>query len=610
MKRQDYIIFFALIALLFAWPNIYKMFFEDGSKPAPATKEQPLTEPDASMESSPVDPAMQPVEKTELPSTETSKPPAALTADAETGPQIEETFAVITNESLRLVFSSRGAALIGATLVDYRESLPSDSELVTFDFSDRSALAYHGIAGWSEKNDFTIGASPEGDRLTFDRSTDAGIAFRREVSFGSNYMVVVRDTFVNESDVEISLGQHRIRTGAIPEESAHSDLAGMINMGVDALPPASGVENWGKDIPGQFKNQREEQELDRLPEEITFQPSPKGADWVSAKNKYFVQILMPDGDGADWIEVYARRQVTDAEKAGARVKDAVVTAVAASLGFQNQNLLPGESYTRTYEYYVGPKNYTILSTLSYNRDGAMGFEENAYLDFLVVPAAKLLLRLLNFLYDHVYANYGVAIILLTLIVKIVFWPVTHKGTESMRRMAAIQPLMAEIKEKYKDNPQKMQQAMMGLYKEHKINPLGGCLPMLVQIPVFFALFVVLRISIELRFAEFLWISDLSAPERILEFGFTIPLLGWDALNILPLLMTVTMVIQQKLTPAAGDPQQQKIMLVMMPAMMLFFLYNFASGLALYWTTQNVLMILQQLIYKQRKKHELVVAAKA
>jgi YidC/Oxa1 family membrane protein insertase len=610
MKRQDYVLFFVLIALLFAWPNVYKKFFGDQSLPAQAKPEQPLTETGAVKESSPVDPAIEPAVKPEPSITTASEKIVPTLADDESESQTEETFAVITNDSLRLVFSSRGAALIGATLVNYRESLPADSELVAFDFSDRSALAYDGIAGWSDKSDFAISASPEGDRISFERATDAGLAFRRDVSFGSNYMVIVRDTFVNQSDAEMSLGQHRIRTGAIPEESAHSDLAGMINMGVDALPPATGVENWGKDIPGQFKNQREEKELPSLPEEITFQPSPKGADWVAAKNKYFVQILMPEGEGADWIDIYASRQVTDAERAGARVKDAVVSSVAASLGFQNQNLVPGESYTRTYEYYVGPKNYTILSTLSYNRDGAMGFEENAYLDFLVVPAAKLLLRLLNFLYDHVYANYGVAIILLTLIVKIVFWPITHKGTESMRRMASIQPLMAEIKEKYKDNPQKMQQAMMGLYKEHKINPLGGCLPMLVQIPVFFALFVVLRIAIELRFAEFLWISDLSAPERIIEFGFTIPLLGWDALNILPLLMTVTMVIQQKLTPAAGDPQQQKIMMIMMPAMMLFFLYNFASGLALYWTTQNVLMIVQQLIYKQRKKHELVVTAKA
>ena len=606
MKRQDYIIFFLLIGLLFAWPNLYKAFFED-KKPSDA--EPTLTEP-ADI-AAPVDTASEaPVASPTEPvvSAAAEIVPAAAVTEAEASkPAAEEVFAVITNDSLRLVFSSRGATMVGATLVNYRETLPVDSDLVTFDFSHRSALAYTGIAGWSETSDFNVEASADGDRITFDRAADtSGIAFRREVSFGSNYLVVVRDTFINESDAEVSLGQHRIRTGPIPEESAHADLAGMINMGVDALPPASGVENWGKDIPGQFKNQREEQELPTLPEEITFQPSPKGADWVSAKNKYFVQILMPQGDGADWIEVYAKRRILDNERLGVQPKAAVIHEVAASLGFQNQNLVPGESYTRTYEYYVGPKNFGILSTMSYNRDGAMGFEENAYLDFIVVPAAKLLLRLLNFLYDHVYANYGVAIILLTLIVKIVFWPVTHKGTESMRRMASIQPLMAEVKEKYKDNPQKMQQAMMALYKEHKINPLGGCLPMLVQIPVFFALFVVLRISIELRFAEFLWISDLSAPERLIEFGFAIPLLGWDALNILPLLMTVTMVIQQKLTPAAGDPQQQKIMMVMMPAMMLFFLYNFASGLALYWTTQNVLMIVQQLIYKQRKKHEAAV----
>ncbi|HMP89774.1 MAG TPA: membrane protein insertase YidC [Kiritimatiellia bacterium] len=602
MKRQDYIIFFALVALLFAWPGIYQKFFADKTPP-PERIESTEQAVDQAVDGATASVTRTPPARTQ----ETDSAPLEVVEHMEPAEVVEEQFVLLTNHNVRLVLSSQGAAIKAATLNNYREGLARDSGPVVLDFSERSALAYSGIPGLSENYHFQITESEDG-RVILDRRAADGLRLRREVSLDEHYMVIVRDTFINESNEPRDLGQHMIRTGAISQEEAHEDFAGMVNMGVDSLPPAGGVENWGAAIPKQFRAARDEAGASRLPETVQYRPTTKPADWVAAKNKYFVQILMPDGDGADWIEVYARREITPAERAGARVKDALVEAVGASLGFVNQTLAPGESYTRTYEYFVGPKNYGILSKLSHSRDGAMGFEENAYMDFIVVPTAKLLLRLLNLIHDHVWNNYGVAIILLTLIVRIVFWPITHKSTESMRRMAAVQPLMAEIREKFKDNPQKMQQAMMALYKEHKINPLGGCLPMLVQIPVFFALFVVLRIAIELRFAEFLWISDLSAPERIIEFGFTIPLLGWDALNILPLLMTATMIIQQKLTPTAGDPAQQRIMMIMMPAMMLFFLYNFASGLALYWTTQNVLMIVQQLVYKQRKKREAAATA--
>jgi len=197
--------------------------------------------------------------------------------------------------------------------------------------------------------------------------------------------------------------------------------------------------------------------------------------------------------------------------------------------------------------------------------------------------------------NKVVRNYGVAIMLLTVIVRIIFWPITHKGTESMRKMQALQPQMKAIQEKFKDNPQRMQQETMKFYKENKVNPMGGCLPMLVQIPVFIALFTVLRSAIELRFSGFLWVSDLSEPENL--FAGMIPVVG--SLNLLPLLMSATMVWQQKMTPSGGDPQQQKMMAVMMPVMMLFFFYTMPSGLVLYWTTSNLIMIIQMLIKKQK-----------
>jgi YidC/Oxa1 family membrane protein insertase len=217
------------------------------------------------------------------------------------------------------------------------------------------------------------------------------------------------------------------------------------------------------------------------------------------------------------------------------------------------------------------------------------------MEFFLAPIGKFLLVVMNFLHDHLWPhNYGVAIMLLTILVRILFWPLTHKGTESMKRMADLQPLMTEIRQKYKENPQKQQQEMMKLYKEHKVNPMMGCLPMLVQIPVFIALFYVLRSAIELRFASFLWVKDLSEPEHLFMDLLHFPL------NILPLLMAATTMWQQKLTPSTADPSQQKIMMFM-PLLMLVFLYNFASGLVLYWTTNNVIMIVQQLAQKRKRE---------
>ena len=198
--------------------------------------------------------------------------------------------------------------------------------------------------------------------------------------------------------------------------------------------------------------------------------------------------------------------------------------------------------------------------------------------------SKILLKGMNFCH-RLIPNYGVAIILITILIKLLFWPIQAKSIKSMKEMQKFQPLMQKIREKYKDNMQKQNEELMKLYKEHKINPFSGCLPMLVQIPVLFALFAMLQSAIELRGASFLWIHDISRPDTI----FTIAGLG---INPLPLLMTGASIWQMKLTPQTGDSQQQKIMMFM-PLIFLFMFYSTASGLVLYWTVQQLLSVAQQ-----------------
>jgi len=203
-----------------------------------------------------------------------------------------------------------------------------------------------------------------------------------------------------------------------------------------------------------------------------------------------------------------------------------------------------------------------------------------------------LLSLLNIINKFTH-NYGAAIILMTILVRLLLLPITRKSAESMRRMQALQPRLKEIQAQFKDDPQKMQRETMRLYGEHKVNPLSSCLPMFIQLPVFVALFTVLRSAVGLRYAGFLWISDLSAPENLFKDS-----LGFG-LNILPILMAATMGLQSYLTPSAGDPSQQRMMMIFMPVMMLFMFYSFPSALSLYWTTSQLLGI-GGLIYQRRK----------
>jgi len=294
--------------------------------------------------------------------------------------------------------------------------------------------------------------------------------------------------------------------------------------------------------------------------------------WAGYHDSYFLAGIIPLAEGSATAHFSSRRD------------DAATTVVASA-----PDIIPaGGSQRYDYLVYYGPKKLSLLKELGHDLERSVNF---GWFDFLARPA----LYLLNFFYGLV-GNYGIAIILVTILIKIAFWPLTHKGLKSMKVMQKIQPKMAKLREKYKDDRQRQQQEMLKLYQTYKVNPLGGCLPMILQIPVFFSLYKVLLQSIELRHAPFmLWINDLSAPDR-LYIGFDIPWLG--GIPVLTLLMGASMFIQQKMTPIT-DPLQARIMLFL-PVVFTFLFLNFASGLVLYWFINNVLTIAQQyMIYRQR-----------
>lgn len=297
---------------------------------------------------------------------------------------------------------------------------------------------------------------------------------------------------------------------------------------------------------------------------------PEFIQWGSVKNQFFTAILTPN-DPANTF--FAQPLKFNPDKGSKSFKD----AINGLLGFSCRNV---SENIFSMQYYVGPKDFFLLNQMGKEQDLVMEF------GFFGSVSKILLLTMLGI--HHFVPNWGWTIILLTIFIKLLMWPLTGAQVRSAKRMSAIQKPMQEIREKFKNNPQKLQSETMKLFKEHKVNPAMGCLPLLVQLPIFIGLYVMLRTSSEMRFQKFLWIKDLSIPDTIAH-------LGAFPINILPLLMGVTMFLQMRLTPTPTTDNAQQKMLQWMPFIFLIFCYNFPAALVLYWTIQNVLTIVQQVL---------------
>jgi len=298
---------------------------------------------------------------------------------------------------------------------------------------------------------------------------------------------------------------------------------------------------------------------------------PGKLKWLAIQDRYFISAIIPDKPDEASMRIFLKEN-----------------SMLENQYLQAESVInPGSQLVFKYNLFFGPKSLSILKKIDYDLNKAVDF---GMFDFL----AKPLVWVMNFLYDHFIPNYGVAIIILTVITKIVLWPLGTKSYKSMAEMKKIQPLMADIREKYGSDKKKVNEAMMSLYKTYKVNPLGGCLPMVVQIPVFFALYRMLYESIELRHAPFIgWINDLSAPDRLFSFDFSIPFMQPPyGIPVLTIIMGATMLVQQKMSPPPGDPVQAKMMMLM-PVVFTVIFINFSSGLVLYWLVNNILSIAQQ-----------------
>jgi len=315
--------------------------------------------------------------------------------------------------------------------------------------------------------------------------------------------------------------------------------------------------------------------------------------WAAVKNQFFASIFTADKPGHAVIT----RRVDLPPFPGASRANIGLTGAER---FDLPALPPGGSATLAGDLYVGPKEYPRLANLAHNEDGVMQYGTLYGKIFLSVYVAPFMNKLMHGT-QHWVVNWGLAIILMTLIIKIVSLPFTLAASRSAKRMQKFQPEIAALKEKYKDNPQKLNQATLELFKQHKINPMGGCLPMLITMPLFIGFYTMLQSSAELRFQTFLWAQDLSTPDTVARlFGVS--------LNIMPLLMGATMLYQMRLTPQPTVDNAQAKMMKFMPVLFTFFCYNLSCALSIYMTVNGLFTIVQQLVINRMKDNEPAPAA--
>ena len=488
-------------------------------------------------------------------------------------PAVPERIVVLENDEVKLELSTWGAVVKKATLKKFARDvgeISADNPAVELDFASAPLGELGGVDGLAPNAAYEV-KSQTADSVVF-----ANGEMTRTVTLVEGYRLSYED--VSGRATPFSGPDNSISLGVMTMGSSKNDL-----LSVDSLDARNDkgkeevIHHCEGDSPlkaylvgGLSGGCSGSQSAAGMPEKIRTGVLDE-QKWIAVKNRFFVAALASSSATISGFDAEIARDVNSANYRPA--------SVSARVRFADS-----KDCARLTTFYVGPKKQSLLWDL-----GMRDVMEFGIWRWLCYP----LVWVLNF-FNSLIPNYGVAIILLTILVRLLFWPLTHKSTVGMRKMQELQPLMKEIQTKFKDNPQRMQQETWALYREKKVNPMSSCLPMLIQIPVFIALFNVLRSAVELRYAPFLWISDLSEPEALFASWFP-----FGGLNLLPILMAVSTGLQSAFTPSTGDKSQQKMMMVFMPLMMLVMFYSFPSALSLYWFLSNLFSIVQMWIIRRQ-----------
>ncbi len=496
--------------------------------------------------------------------------PAAPTATPLPKPVFAEKTETLRNGDFEVHLTNRGGAIREVVLLNH---VAENGERVTLNAAERTPIgAILDRPAAPSLDEFTPTPQPDGS-FVYEHRDARSLTMRKRFFLPppklkkDNFLIDMDVEFRNDAPAPYTNGGYFVTLGsATPihprDMSSYTRVAWSINGS------AKGIDvNWfaAQNYPLIGVQKRPAHEF--------YEEKAAKVEWAGTTNQFFTTLLTPlDTQGT---EIWARRFDVPRPDAPA------LFGIEGALGMPALQLQPGQTATAHFQLWAGPKLYGRLAKLEHNEAEIMNFG-------MWKLVSQSLLNLMNWIHSWV-GNYAVAILLLTALVKGVLWPLQNRANKSMRRMSALAPKMQELREKYKDDPTRMNQEVMKLYKEYGVNPVGGCLPMAIQIPIFFGLFSMLGQAVELRNASFLWVRDLSQPDTVAH-------LAGIPINILPLIMGATNIWLMRMTPKTGDSTQQKVMMFM-PLVFLFFCYNFAAALALYYATQNLFTILQ--LYQNR-----------
>jgi len=510
-----------------------------------------------------------------IPSSTPLAAPAAAPKTAEPVPSFPEKIETLRNSDVELRFTNRGGGIKEAILLGQVAEKGERVALNSAESAPIGAIIESRELGTPAFSEFT--ASREANSVVkFERVTAEQIAVRKKFFFQQS--PEKKDNFVVEMDVGLenrgtelyrNAGYFVALGSAAPIHP--KDYPSYTRLVWCIAGKAKGIDVGWFGSSGGFLG------MGQRAARPFYQENIAGSEWVAVSDQFFTTLVAPLTAKAD--AVWGRR--FDIE----RTPDQKLLGIEGALGMPGFEVQPGQTYSARFEIYAGPKLYHRLAQLPHNEAEIMDFG-------MFKLVCQFLLNFMNLLHSWLH-DYGLAILALTTIIKLTLWPIQNKANRSMRQMAALSPKMQELKEKYKDDPTRMNQEVMKLYKQYGINPVGGCLPMMIQIPIFFGLFKMLGQAVELRNAKFLWVKDLSQPDTIAH----LPLLGWP-INIIPLCMAATQIWLMAMTPKTGDPTQRRVMMFT-PLIFLFICYNFAAALALYYTAQNLFSILQ--FYQNRNQ---------
>ncbi len=560
---------------------------EEMAQPSPTTEEAPT--PEAPEPREPAEP--RPDEEPTEPRIAAAAPSYEVAAVEE---ELEPEEYVYENDILSVRFDSRGGDIVSFRLFDHWDS-DEPVEMIKRGASDDRAFTLAFGDETSEPIDAVFRRRQDTDEHTVEFYRDFRVQDRSAT--GENGEAVEHGFRVRKIyrfapreylfEMDIVLENHG--SGAVPVNV--NNRAYTLGIGPQIGP------SW-RELDGRHEYRRfDHYDGNRVNRETLRAGERERLDirpnWIAIAGKYFAVIAVPGN--VDYAITISKDDVPGLEE-GAQM-------------YFSRPPIRSQFQTDTFRFFVGPRTGEALASYNTARDNAFGIrnldlDEMVETRFMLGWLEDILKAALNLIY-RVVPNFGIAIIILTLVVKALLMPLTRKSRDSMARMQELSPKIQELREKHKNEPQKLNAETAALYKKEGINPLGGCLPILLQLPFFIAMFGLFNNHFDLRGATFIpgWITDLSAPDSILNFGdFTLPMLGWNDLRLLPVIFVLTQIVASRFmqNPAAGSNSQMKMMMYVLPVVFFFVLYNLPSGLLVYLIFSNILMAAENIIVKKKR----------